>query len=87
MSTPKWVVTSVTPQENYTLLLTFADGKTGCFNALPLLQYSINAPLKDISFFMKAKLSYDTVVWNDQIDIAPEYLYDNCFPTKITKIL
>lgn len=26
---------------------------------------------------MKAKAEHYTVVWNDDIDIAPEYLYEN----------
>lgn len=34
MKTPVWVVKSVVPQENYTLLLTFADGKKRLYNAV-----------------------------------------------------
>ena len=76
MKTPAWVVKSVYPKENYTLLLTFADGSKKVYNARPLLDKSIYAPLKNLSFFLKAKTEYDTVVWNDELDIVPEHLYE-----------
>ena len=76
MSTPEWVVEKVTPREDYTLLLKFADGSTRIYNARPLLNKKLCAPLKDISFFLKAHEDYGTVVWSDDLDIAPEHLYE-----------
>lgn len=75
MNTPAWVVTSVTPKEDYSLLLTFADGSVRRYNALPLLEKPLCAPLKNLAFFLTAKAEYGTVIWNDEIDIAPEHLY------------
>ena len=76
MKTPVWVVKEVQPREDYTLLLTFADGTEKLYNARPLLEKAIYAQLKNISFFLDAKAEYGTVVWNDDIDIAPEHLYE-----------
>ena len=76
MKTPVWVVKEVVPQENYTLLLTFADGEKRIYNALPLLDKAIYAQLKNLAFFLDAKSDCGTVVWNDDIDIAPEHLYE-----------
>jgi len=36
--------------------------------------------LRNPSFFMTAKAECGTVVWNDDIDIAPEHLYDASIP-------
>ena len=80
MSTPAWVVKQVTPQPNYSLLLTFADGSKRVYNALPLLDKAIFADLKSLPFFLTAHVSGDTVIWNDDVDIAPEHLYECSVP-------
>ena len=76
MKTPVWVVKEVQPREDYTLLLTFADGTEKLYNARPLLEKAVYAQLKNLSFFLDAKAECGTVVWNDDIDIAPEHLYE-----------
>ncbi len=80
MGNPIWVVKSVIPQKDYTLLLTFENNERRLYNALPLLEKDLYAPLKNIVFFMKATAAYGTVIWNDEIDIAPEALYENSTP-------
>ena len=80
MREPNWVVKSAKPRADYTIELEFADGKQGVFDARPLLEHAIFAPLKALPFFMMAHVEYDTVVWNDDLDIAPESLYEQCVP-------
>ena len=70
----------VNDKENYTLLLTFADGKKRLYNARPLLNKPLFADLKSLPFFLQARVGGDTVVWNDEVDIAPEHLYENSVP-------
>ena len=76
--TPGWIVKTVVPDENYALHLEFTDGKRGIYDAKPLLRKKIYEPLKNLSFFMKAHIEGDTVVWNEDVDIAPEHLYEYC---------
>ena len=76
MKSPVWIVKEVQPKEDYTLLLTFADGAKKVYNARPLLEKAIYSKLKNPAFFLSAKLKYGTVVWDDNIDIAPEHLYE-----------
>lgn len=71
-----WIVTDVKANNDYTLILTFKDGKRKIYNALPLLEEVIYAPLKNLSFFLEVKVSGDSIAWNDDIDIAPEHLYE-----------
>ena len=75
-----WVVKEVQPKENYTLLVTFSDGIKKIYDARPLLEKAIYFPLKNLSFFMSAKVECGTVVWNDDVDIAPEHLYECAQP-------
>lgn len=76
VSSPVWVVKSVVADSDYKLNITFANGEERIYDALPLLEKKIYEPLKDLSLFMSAKVVCDTVVWNDDIDIAPEHLYE-----------
>lgn len=73
----EWAVTEVTPKADYTMLLTFANGKRGTFDASHLLSKRIYEPLRRLEFFMQAHVCGDTVAWDEEIDIAPEYLYNN----------
>ena len=79
-SSPKWIITSVEPQRDRSLLLTFVGGEKRIYDARPLLDDKYFEPLKDIGFFMLAHVEYNTVVWNDDIDIAPEYLWEASVP-------
>lgn len=76
MKNPVWVVTGVKPQDDYTLLITFTSGEQRIYNARPLLEKAIYSPLKNLAFFLGAKAECGTVIWNDDIDIAPEHLYE-----------
>ena len=77
MNLPKWIVTDVKSSKNYELHLSFANGKKGVFNFLSELQKPIYQRLKDLDFFLTAHVEDGTVVWNEELDIAPEYLYEN----------
>lgn len=78
----KWEVQAVEPKEDYTLILTYKNGKKRLFDCKPLLGDSFAAPLKDKNFFMAAKAHHHTVMWNDKLDLCPEYLYENSVKIK-----
>ena len=80
MSNPVWHVAEVKPRRDYSMLITFENGEKRVYDARPLLGKRICEKLKDINFFMKARASYGTVVWNDEIDVAPEHLYECSVP-------
>lgn len=73
---PPWSVKSVVANSDHTLDLSFADGSTGRFDMTPLLASRAFAPLANVGLFKLAHVECGTVVWNDRIDIAPEYLYE-----------
>lgn len=80
MKNPVWTVKDVTAKSDYTLVITFENGEKRVYNALPLLSKPIFAQLNNRSFFMKARAAYGTVIWNEDIDIAPEHLYECSTP-------
>ena len=83
MSNPVWSVIAVEPRRDYSMLLTFTDGEKRLYNARPLLSKKVCERLQDVNFFMKARAMYGTVVWNDEIDIAPEHLYESSVPVSL----
>lgn len=78
MPQPNWVVLEATPHSDYTLDLVFADGMRGVFDLRPLLADRYYAPLSQLPLFMTARAECGTVVWDEDRDIAPELLYENC---------
>lgn len=77
---PEWEVKEVEAKDDYKLLITFATGEKKIFDFAPLLNQIYYKDLIDKELFKKACVGGDTVVWNDEIDIAPEYLYENSIP-------
>ncbi len=82
MGNPAWAVKKVIPRKDYTLLITFEDGKSGVYDFRPDLSRSIFKKQQNIDFFMQAKVLYGTVVWPDDSDIAPEHLYEKAIHIK-----
>ncbi len=65
--------------EEYTILLTFEDEKRKAVDfqqALDNFEGKIFEPLKDIDYFKKFKVSINTVVWPNDADVSPDYLYE-----------
>ena len=73
-------VVKVEPQSDYTLVLEFENGERRCFDMAPLLGKKPFNRIQKLPFFMLARVDYGTVVWPDDIDIAPETLYDESVP-------
>lgn len=68
---------SVTPKENYKLLLVYETGERKIFDVLPYMSGSWYGGLKDISNFNSVKLANHSVEWSGGQDIAPHELYNN----------
>jgi hypothetical protein len=76
--------TAVTPNVDYTLDLTFNNGENRVFDATSYLEYPAFQALKSISLFMQARVEHNTVVWTDEIDMAPENLYLESAPLRLS---
>jgi Protein of unknown function (DUF2442) len=69
-------VSSVETAPDYGLLLTFNDGSLRRFDMRPYLQLPIFRLLQNPAYFALARVGYGTVTWPDEIDIAPETLFE-----------
>jgi len=72
-------VKQVRATDDYKLYLKFSTGEDKVFDASTLIDQpypGVFEQLKDVDLFKRAYIDYNTVVWNEDLDVAPEYLYD-----------
>jgi hypothetical protein len=62
--------------DGYKLLLLFNNGERRIVDLSDSLKGSVFAPLKDINFFKRFSIKFNTVEWENGADFAPEYLYE-----------
>ena len=75
---PTIKVSGVRPLDDYKLWLRFNTGEVKVFDFKHELDQPAFSPLKDKELFNSVYIDYGVTVWNDgDIDIAPEYLYNN----------
>ncbi len=67
--------------DEYRLAVEFSDNKEGEVNLSELVhskKLSVFNELQDINRFKSFTVDY-TLIWNDELDVAPEYLYFKAF--------
>ena len=74
-----WRLTQATPLENYRFAVEFIDGTNGFVEMQQLIMNTkagVFARLKDIDAFNQVYLEHGAVTWPDEIDLAPDTMYD-----------
>ena len=61
---------------NYKLLIMFNNGEQQTVDLQNELNGSVFEPLKQLDFFKKFQIKYNTIEWENGADYAPEYLYE-----------
>jgi hypothetical protein len=78
-------IKSVKPLEDYKILLQFENGEERIFDLKPYLSLGKFSELKDPNKFKTVRVSFDTIEWDNNIDLDPEFLYEKS--RKIEKTL
>ena len=73
-------VTKAEPRDDFSLLVDFTNGERRCFDIRPYLDIGVFQRLKNLQLFKQAKVSFGTVCWPGDLDIAPETLYLESMP-------
>lgn len=75
---PLLKISGVRPLDDFNLWVRFNNGEAKIFDFKPLLKEPGYMPLQDVKVFSEVYIDYGCTVWKDgDIDIAPEYLYEN----------
>ena len=62
--------------DGYRLSLLFNNGERRIVDLRDSLKGTVFAPLKNIDYFKRFSIKFNTVEWDNGADFAPEYLYD-----------
>lgn len=62
--------------DEYRLRLFFNNGEVRVADLLSSLKGEVFEPLHDIEMFKRFAICFNTVVWENEADFAPEYLYE-----------
>lgn len=73
-------VKNVVAGEEYTLAITFENGKSGVLDMKPILDFGVFKRIKDVEAFRRVRVAFDTVEWDCGVDLDPEYVYSRCKP-------
>ena len=65
-------IISAIPQGDYRVFVTFKNGIKGIFDMSQYLDLGVFQKLKDPVFFKAVRVEYGTLVWPEEIDIAPD---------------
>jgi len=71
----EWEVKTVKPLDNHILLLTFKNNEQKYYDVKPLLETGVFKTLKDNEMFKTVRVCFDSIAWDNDVDIAPETLY------------
>lgn len=74
-SRPNPHVTHVQPQDNFTLIVTFATGERRRFDVTPFLDIGVFKRLRERSVFDAAKVVAGSLEWPGEIDMSYDTLY------------
>ena len=69
-------VLDVKPLTDYKLLLTFENNERRIFDVSPYLNLGKFSELKDLSLFNTVRVKFDSIEWNNHLDLDPEFLYE-----------
>jgi hypothetical protein len=62
--------------QDYQVWIKFDDGKSGKINLIDEIWGEVFEPLKDINYFRNFKIENDTLSWENEADLAPDFLYE-----------
>jgi hypothetical protein len=69
-------VTKAEYLDGYRVKLQFNNGETKIADLSQSLNGVVFMPLKDIEFFKRFTIKFNTIEWENGADFAPEYLYE-----------
>ena len=70
-------IKTVQAHDDYILFLVYDNDEKRQMDMKPFLNHKAFQHLADIDVFKSVRTSFDTLEWGNEIDIDPEFLYQN----------
>jgi hypothetical protein len=69
-------VKDVEATDDHKLILAFENSERRCLDVSEFFELGRFAELKDINEFKKVRVTFDTIEWENGLDLDPEFLYE-----------
>ena len=69
-------IIKVQATDDYRLILSFDNKEKRIFDVKPILSLGRFSELNNLELFKNVRISFDTVEWDNGLDLDPEYLYE-----------
>jgi len=69
-------VRHVQATDDHKLILTFENSERRCLDVRQSFECGRFAELRDINEFKKVRVAFDTIEWENGLDLDPEFLYE-----------
>ncbi len=71
-------VTKVLPREDFTLAIVFDNDEEGILDMRPHLGFGVFQRIADYEHFKRVRVVFDTIEWDSEVDLDPEFVYAKC---------
>jgi len=75
-------VCEVTPNEDFSLKLVLDNGEKRLLDMKPYLDFGVFKKIQNYEAFRRARVSFDTIEWDEGVDLDPEFVYEKSTPIK-----
>jgi hypothetical protein len=69
-------IKNVQPLKDYVVQITLDNNEIRLLDMKPYLNFGVFNKIKDKAIFNSVRLSFDTIEWNGNIDLSPEFVYN-----------
>ena len=78
---------SAKPLDDYKVAVVFNTGQRGVFDCRYVLDNEISASLADYSLFKQVRAEHGTLCWPNDIDVAPETVWEESVKQYTSELL
>ena len=75
-------VCEVTPNRDFSLNIVLDTGENRLLDMKPYLDFGVFKKLRDYEKFKHARVAFDTIEWDEGVDLDPEFVYEKREPVK-----
>ena len=73
-------VCEVTPNKDFSLSIVLDTGEKRLLDMKPYLDFGVFKRIRDYCKFKRVKVVFDTVEWDEGVDLDPEFVYAKSKP-------
>jgi len=73
-------VREVTPNEDFSLNVVLENGEKRMLDMKPYLNFGVFKKIRDYESFKRARVAFDTIEWDEGVDLDPEFVYGKSKP-------